>query len=170
MIFYFTLFIRNNYDTIFIVMADGRTYGINFPFNDSREGKYLSLSSTATQEIRTDLIHLLLTRKGTRYYMPNFGTRLYEFIFEPMDGPTFSEIEAEIRASVEEYIPNITITNISVTDASDGEEDKGTYIDGDERIYRVPGIGLKEHTAKVKIEYTITDDVFNASDFIIINI
>ena len=170
MIFYFTLFIRNNYDTIFIVMADGRTYGINFPFNDSREGKYLSLSSTATQEIRTDLIHLLLTRKGTRYYMPNFGTRLYEFIFEPMDGPTFSEIEAEIRSSVEEYIPNITITNISVTDASDGEEDKGTYIDGDERIYRVPGIGLKEHTAKVKIEYTITDDVFNASDFIIINI
>jgi phage baseplate assembly protein W len=151
-------------------MADGRTYGINFPFNDSREGKYLSLSSTATQEIRTDLIHLLLTRKGTRYYMPNFGTRLYEFIFEPMDGPTFSEIEAEIRSSVEEYIPNITITNISVTDASDGEEDKGTYIDGDERIYRVPGIGLKEHTAKVKIEYTITDDVFNASDFIIINI
>ena len=170
MIFYFTLFIRNNYDTIFIVMADGRTYGINFPFNDSREGKYLSLSSTATQEIRTDLIHLLLTRKGTRYYIPNFGTRLYEFIFEPMDGPTFSEIEAEIRSSVEEYIPNITITNISVTDASDGEEDKGTYIDGDERIYRVPGIGLKEHTAKVKIEYTITDDVFNASDFIIINI
>jgi phage baseplate assembly protein W len=151
-------------------MADGRTYGINFPFNDSREGKYLSLSSTATQEIRTDLIHLLLTRKGTRYYIPNFGTRLYEFIFEPMDGPTFSEIEAEIRSSVEEYIPNITITNISVTDASDGEEDKGTYIDGDERIYRVPGIGLKEHTAKVKIEYTITDDVFNASDFIIINI
>jgi len=151
-------------------MADGRTYGINFPFNDSREGKYLSLSSTATQEIRTDLIHLLLTRKGTRYYMPNFGTRLYEFIFEPMDGPTFSEIEAEIRASVEEYIPNITITNINVTDASDGEEDKGTYIDGDERIYRVPGIGLKEHTAKVKIEYTITDDVFNASDFVIINI
>ena len=170
MIFYFTLFIRNNYDTIFIVMADGRTYGINFPFNDSREGKYLSLSNTATQEIRTDLIHLLLTRKGTRYYMPNFGTRLYEFIFEPMDGPTFSEIEAEIRASVEEYIPNITITNINVTDASDGEEDKGTYIDGDERIYRVPGIGLKEHTAKVKIEYTITDDVFNASDFVIINI
>jgi phage baseplate assembly protein W len=151
-------------------MADGKTYGINFPFNDSREGKYLSLSNTASDEIRTDLIHLLLTRKGTRYYLPDFGTRLYEFIFEPMDGPTFSEIESEIRASVEEYIPNITITNISVTSADMGEEDKGTYVEGDERIYRVPGIGLKEHTAKVKIEYTISDDVFNASDFVIINI
>jgi phage baseplate assembly protein W len=151
-------------------MADGKTYGINFPFNDSREGKYLSLSNTASDEIRTDLIHLLLTRKGTRYYLPDFGTRLYEFIFEPMDGPTFSEIESEIRASVEEYIPNITITNISVTSADMGEEDKGTYVDGDERIYRVPGIGTKEHTAKVKIDYTITDDVFNSSDFVIINI
>jgi phage baseplate assembly protein W len=151
-------------------MADGKTYGINFPFNDSREGKYLSLSNTASDEIRTDLIHLLLTRKGTRYYLPDFGTRLYEFIFEPMDGPTFSEIESEIRASVEEYIPNITITNISVTSADMGEEDKGTYVEGDERIYRVPGIGTKEHTAKVKIDYTITDDVFNSSDFVIINI
>jgi phage baseplate assembly protein W len=151
-------------------MADGRTYGINFPFNDSRDGKYLSLSTVAEQEIRTDLIHLLLTRKGTRYYLPDFGTRLYEFIFEPMDGPTFSEIEAEIRTSVEEYLPNILITSITVTSADTGEEDKGTFIEGDERVYRVPGIGTKEHTAKVRIDYKVTDDVFNASDFVIINI
>ena len=151
-------------------MADGLTYGLTFPFRDSFDGKYLDLSDYNEQEIRSNLIHLLLSRKGSRYYLPDFGTRLYEFIFEPMDGPTFSEIEAEIRASVEDYIPNITITNISVTSADMGEEDKGTYVDGDERIYRVPGIGLKEHTAKVKIEYTISDDVFNASDFVIINI
>jgi phage baseplate assembly protein W len=151
-------------------MAEGKTYGINFPFNDSQNGKFLSLSNYTDQEIRTDLIHLLLTRKGTRYFLPNFGTRLYEFIFEPMDGPTFSEIDAEIRSSVEEYIPNITITNISVTSADDGEEDKGTYVDGDTRIYRVPGIGTKEHTAKVRIDYSVSDDVFNSSDFVIINI
>ena len=151
-------------------MADGITYGLTFPFRESFDGKYLDLSDYNDQEIRSNLIHLLLSRKGSRYYLPDFGTRLYEFIFEPMDGPTFSEIEAEIRDSVEEYIPNITITNISVTSADMGEEDKGTYIEGDERIYRVPGIGLKEHTAKVKIEYTISDDVFNSSDFVIINI
>ena len=63
-------------------MAQGKTYGINFPFQDSRMGKYLSLSETADEEIRTDLVHLLLTRKGTRYFLPDFGTRLYEFIFE----------------------------------------------------------------------------------------
>ena len=86
-------------------MAEGKTYGVNFPFRDSLKGNYLSFSQDGDEEVRANLIHLLLTRKGTRYYLPDFGTRLYEYIFEPMDGPTFSDIEAEIRDSVSEYIP-----------------------------------------------------------------
>ena len=111
-----------------------------------------------------------MTRKGTRYYLPDFGTRLYQYIFEPLDGPTFSEIESEIRDSVDEYLPNLKITNISIKAASDGEEDKGTYVEGDERVFRVPGISEKEHTAKVRIDYVVTNDAFNPSDFVIINI
>jgi phage baseplate assembly protein W len=152
-------------------MADGYTYGLTFPFRDSFDGKYLNLTSYSDQEIRSELIHLLLTRKGTRYYLPDFGTRLYEFIFEPLDGPTFSDIDAEIRESVGEYLPGLTITNITITPASAGDEDKGSYInDNDERVFRVPGIATEEHTAKVKIDYKITDDVFRSSDFVIINI
>ena len=152
-------------------MANGISYGINFPFKDSYEGTYFDLSKSTDEEIRTNLIHLLLTRKGTRYYLPDFGTRLYEFIFEPMDGPTFSEIESEIRESVLEYIPGITITKIDIKSASDDEEDKGNYINGDgEKVFRVPGISEKEHTAKIKIDYIITESAFNNSDFVIINI
>jgi phage baseplate assembly protein W len=152
-------------------MADGITYGLTFPFRDSFDGKYLDLSDYNEQEIRSNLIHLLLSRKGSRYYLPDFGTRLYEFIFEPLDGPTFSDIESEIRESAEVYLPGITITKISITDASDGEENKGSYInDNDERVFRVPNISDKEHTAKVKIDYTVNNDVFNSSDFVIINI
>lgn len=151
-------------------MAEGKTYGINFPFQESQKGTYLRLSEDSDSEIRNNLIHLLLTRKGSRYYLPDFGTRLYEFIFEPMDGPTFSDIEAEIREAVDEYIPGITIQNISVRPASEDEEDKGTFIEDDERVYRVPGIGEMEHTAKIKIDYIITDSAFNESDFVIINI
>ena len=152
-------------------MAAEPTYGINFPFIDSYVGGYLDMSNTSDEEIRTDLIHLLLTRKGTRYFLPNFGTRLYEYLFEPMDGLTFSELENEIRDSVEEFIPNLLINQITIQPASDNEEDKGTYINSkDERVYRVPGIGTKEHTAKIKIDYTIQDDTFHSSDFVIINI
>jgi phage baseplate assembly protein W len=152
-------------------MANGKTYGINFPFRDSFTGTYFDLSDTTDEEIRSNLIHLLLTRKGTRYYLPNFGTRLLEFIFEPMDGPTFSDLESEIRDSVTEYIPNLTITNITIVPSSEGLENKGFYIDdNDQRVFRVTNIGDLEHTAKIKIDYVITDSVFNQSDFIIINV
>jgi phage baseplate assembly protein W len=151
-------------------MANGLTYGITFPFKDSFDGKYLDLTQSNDEEIRSNLIHLLLTRKGTRYYLPDFGTRLYEYIFEPMDGPTFSEIEAEIRESVEEYIPGIKITKITVNAASDGEENKGTFIEDDQRVFTVTNIGQLEHTAKVRIDYVVTNEAFNPSDFVIINI
>ena len=152
-------------------MANSFTYGINFPFRDSFDGKYLDLSVSNDEEIRSNLIHLLLTRKGSRYYLPDFGTRLYEFIFDPMDGPTFSEIEGEIRESVSQYIPGITITNIEVKPASEDEEGKGTYINSDgKREFVVPGISQKEHTAKIKIDYILTETAFNTSDFVIINI
>jgi phage baseplate assembly protein W len=152
-------------------MANGITYGINFPFRESYVGKYLDISDTTEEEVRSNLIHLLLTRKGYRYYLPDFGTRLYEYIFEPLDGPTFSEIEGEIRDSVEKYMPGVLITNISITDASLGEEDKGTFINSDgEREFKVQGISEKEHTAKIKIDYKVTNQAFESSDFVIINI
>jgi phage baseplate assembly protein W len=152
-------------------MANGKTYGINFPFRDSFTGTYFDLSDTSDEEIRSNLIHLLLTRKGTRYYLPNFGTRLLEYIFEPLDGPTFSDLEAEIRDSVSEYIPNLIINKITIAPASEGLEDKGFYVDSnDQRVFRVNNISELEHTAKIKIDYIITDSVFEQSDFIIINI
>jgi phage baseplate assembly protein W len=152
-------------------MANGTTYGINFPFRDSYDGRYLDLSDTPDEEIRTDLIHLLLTRKGTRYFLPDFGTRLYEYIFEPLDGPTFAQLESEIRETVRIYIPNLKITSIQVYDASTEEESESrTEISGDERVFRVPGIGTKEHTARVKIDYKVTSNAFESSDFVIINI
>jgi phage baseplate assembly protein W len=152
-------------------MADGITYGINFPFRDSYQGNYLSLSQTSDEEIRSNLIHLILTRKGTRYYLPDFGTRLFEYIFEPLDGPTFSDIETEIRSSVDEYLPGLTLTNISITPASEDDENKGFYINSEgDKEFSVTNIGQLEHTAKIRIDYTITDSAFNSSDFIIINI
>lgn len=149
-------------------MANGKSYGVTFPFRDSFDGKYLDTTDFEDDEIRSSLIHLLLTRKGARYFLPDFGTRLYEYIFEPLDGPTFNQIEAEIRDSVEKYIPNLLIKKISVYAATDDIADLPSQVDNN--TYNLPGRNSVEYTAKVKIDYTITSNVFNPSDFIIINI
>ena len=99
---------------------NGITYGINFPFVDSFDGRYLDVTNTTEAEIRSNLVHLLLTRKGSRYFLPDFGSRLYEYIFEPLDGPTFSDIESEIRDSIGNYMPNLLVTNVTVEPGSAG--------------------------------------------------
>ena len=153
-------------------MAYGTTYGLAFPFEQSSLGKYLGVTPTADDEIRSNLIHLLLTRKGTRYFLPDFGTRLYEFIFEPLDGPTFSDVEAEIRESVGRYMPGVLVTNVEIKEATADLEDPGaTYINSEgQREFRVPGLSQKEYTAKVRIDYKVTNSAFESSDFVIINI
>ena len=119
---------------------NGITYGINFPFVDSFDGRYLDVTNTTEAEIRSNLVHLLLTRKGSRYFLPDFGSRLYEYIFEPLDGPTFSDIESEIRDSIGNYMPNLLVTNVTVEPGSAGLEDKGyTVNDYGEREFRVKG-------------------------------
>jgi phage baseplate assembly protein W len=151
-------------------MANGKTYGITFPFRDSFDGKYLDLTEYAQEEIRTDLIHLLLTRKGSRYFLPDFGTRLYEYIFEPLDGPTFNQIEAEIRDSVEKYIPNLEIDRIAVYAATDDLVNTNSQNEIVSNTFDIPGKSYIDYTAKVRIDFTITSDAFNQSDFVIINI
>jgi phage baseplate assembly protein W len=92
-------------------------------------------------------MHLILTIKGQRLYNPDFGTNLLRFIFEPADGFTFDGIREEIQTQVKKYLPNLNITNISVEDSTESE-----------------------YAAVVRLDYTITDDVFTTSDFVIINI
>jgi phage baseplate assembly protein W len=156
-------------------MAQGTTYGLNFPFRDSSRGDYLQLTQFEAQEIKADLIHLLLTRKGSRYFLPTFGTRLYEFVFEPFDGLTFDAIESDIRDAVANFMPNLLLNNITITPADPQEEidiatGQNTLGTSESPIYRFPGKGTSDYTAKVKIDYSTDKNTYAQSDFVIINI
>lgn len=146
-------------------------YGIDFPFRDSDRGDFLKMTETPEREVRSNLIHLILTRKGTRYFLPDFGTRIYEYIFEQNDSVSFNLIEEEIRESVKKYIPNLDINSINVMSADNDPDDIKTYTQNeDERLFRVSDAMNKQYTAKVKIDYTVNNGAFSSSDFIIINI
>ncbi len=146
-------------------------YGIDFPFRDSQRGDFLSMTETPEREVRANLIHLILTRRGSRYYLPDFGTRIYEFIFDQNDFVTWNLIEEEIRESVKKYIPNLDINSITVTSPED-EPDAVMSVNEmeDERLFRVSDDSTRPYTAKVKIDYTVNNGAFTSSDFVIINI
>lgn len=132
-------------------MANYLTYGISFPFQDSTEGKFLKLTDTPRNEIKSSLIHLLLTRKGSRYFLPDFGTRLHEFLFEQKDETTKIKIQQEINQSVKKYLPQVQINNIDLLTTDDIDL-------------------IDQYTIKVRIDYTITSGSFNESDTVTINL
>jgi phage baseplate assembly protein W len=118
---------------------------------------------------------LLLTRRGSRYFLPEFGTRLYEFLFEPFDGLTFNAIESDIRDAIENFMPNLLVNSLSITPADPQEEvdiATGQNLIGtsESSIYRFPGKGTSEYTAKIRIDYSTNGATFGQSDFVIINI
>ena len=147
------------------------TYGIDYPFRDSSKGDYLNMTEIPEKEIRANLIHLILTRRGSRYYLPDFGTRIYEFIFDQNDSITHNLIEEEIREGVKKFIPNLDINTISIMSAEDDPNQGRTFSqEEDERLFRVSDESTKPYTAVVKIDYTVNNGSFSTSDFIILNI
>lgn len=154
-------------------MAQGNTYGVIFPFIGSPLNYYFGLSENAGDEIRANLLHLLLTAKGSRYYNPDFGTRIYEFIFDPLDGETFDAIKSEVQQQIEKYIPNLTINDITVVPYLQSDEAPGELnqnLLGTSEIYKIPGKETQEYTAKLTIDYTDDNNAFGSREFIILNI
>lgn len=147
------------------------TYGIDYPFKDSPKGDYLNMTKIPEKEVRANLIHLILTRRGSRYYLPDFGTRIYEFIFDQNDFITHNLIEEEIREGVKKFIPNLDINTISIMSAEDDPNQGRSFSqEEDERLFRVSDESTKPYTAVVKIDYTVNNGAFSTSDFIILNI
>jgi len=124
-----------------------RYININFPFRDSDKGFFLDLNRDDANAIRADLMHLILTKKGERFYNPDFGTNLLRYLYEPNDLITHSEMKTDIKDTVKKFIPNLKVDDVIVETSMDNE-----------------------YKATVRIEYTITDEVFTESDFIIINL
>jgi len=128
-------------------MANGRYININYPFKDSHKGFFLDLNADDNSAIKADLMHLILTRKGQRLYNPDFGTNLLRYIFEPNDGLSLSQIKEEITSVVKKYLPKLQINQITVDPSTDSE-----------------------YAAVIRLDYTITENVFTITDYIIINI
>lgn len=131
------------------------TIGLNFPFTDNAgKGDYLDLTVIPEQEIKSNLIHLLLTRKGSRYFLPDFGTNLYQFVFDPIDDIIMGKIENEIIDACEKYLPNLKINKINITQYNTDI----TYV-ADDR---------KQHTLSIDIDYTISSRSFQSTDTVTI--
>ncbi|MGZ8924661.1 MAG: GPW/gp25 family protein [Nitrososphaeraceae archaeon] len=63
--------------------------------------------------VKMDLLNHIYTRKGERVYLPNFGTRIPEIIFEPLDQITMDIIEEDLR-TVFAFDPRVELLELNI--------------------------------------------------------
>ena len=123
------------------------TYNIRFPIKDDvQKNRFVSMTQITKEALASDLLLLLLTEKGERYYEPNYGTNLLKYIFEPNDGVTATDIEQEIKRTVKLYIPTLTINKIEFNRFEDENSDK-----------------IPQNQLNVKIRFTYSENAFSES-------
>ncbi len=95
---------------------------IRFPIEDDINNKYFSLTSTSKDAVSSNLMLLMLTEKGYRYYMPDYGTYLIKYMFEPNDNITINDVKDDLKSTVEKYLPEIKIIDMTHEKISENEQ------------------------------------------------
>ena len=64
--------------------------------------------------------NLVITRPGERFFNPNLGSRVYELLFDNLDQTTASDIEDEIRDTIDNYEPRVDLIAVDAVPDFDG--------------------------------------------------
>ena len=99
-----------NYIQINPVDTDqNKAVGVSLPYN----GTAVFNSTYTTQEqMKSNMLNVLLTEPGERIYKPNFGVGLRNYLFE-----NFTDLDTlrdRINNQVERYIPQVELTNVTI--------------------------------------------------------
>jgi uncharacterized protein len=91
-------------------MEENIGQGIGFPFRTNTQG---SLQLSADDRNLEESIHLILrTSLGERVYRPDFGSRLSELTFAPLNTQTLLLIKLYIEEALEAWEPRIELDEI----------------------------------------------------------
>jgi phage baseplate assembly protein W len=105
--------------------VDPRTFvGLSFPLRADSNNNFAMTKSSLEQSVH-NLRNLLLTSLRERPSNPDFGSRLKELVFEPIDEALPEKIEGEVRKAVGIWLPYI---NVEQVDTLVKNGDKGEVV------------------------------------------
>jgi phage baseplate assembly protein W len=123
-----------------------KAINIKFPLEDDVEKNVLFKQNFVSKDaLVSNLLLLLLTDEGERFYMSDYGINLRKYIFQPKDSITEAEITEEIKQKVKDFIPQLTITKVQFYSAE-------TDMDGNP---------LQETEIVAHIDFTYSNDTFS---------
>ena len=109
---------------------------------NEQDGPY-RLTKTIGEVVQQNLKNLVLTSKGERIMLPEFGCGLNQYFFEPMAPMLYEAIATEIMEQVTLYMNFVNIEDITfITTEDDPELDYNQV--GVKITYNIPGVNSSD--------------------------
>ena len=94
--------------------APGRTFNQNYASGSVSGASVFAQSYSTEDQAISNLKNLLLTRKGERFMQPDFGTRIFDSLFEPSTSDLEIALEDTLNEDIATWLPYIIIDAIDV--------------------------------------------------------
>lgn len=97
------------------------TIGLTLPLERGNSG-YFQQSYDSITQIRSNLLNFFLTRPSERRFNPDFGTRLYNFLFEQRTEDFEDILKNIITEDIQTWFPNVFVNQVFL-DISSAQKD-----------------------------------------------
>lgn len=91
-----------------------KAIGVKVPF--TKKGVF-EFNYTTKDQIKSNLINLLLTSPGERYHQPNYGVGLREILFEQNTevNERISTLKSKIDQNIQFHLPQVRVEDLNVS-------------------------------------------------------
>lgn len=95
--------------------------GVMFPMRVDQAGS-IAMSS-GVEELDSAIRMILITAPGERLMRPNFGCRIWELLFEPINANTLGLMAVAVREALGQWEPRVDVESVTVEplDGADGK-------------------------------------------------
>ncbi len=121
------------------------TIGLTLPLQRGNNG-YFQQSYDSITQIRSNLFNFFTTRPYERRFNPQFGTKLYNFLFEQKTDDFEEIIKNIIKEDINTWFPTVFVNKVFLDISSDGKSND-----------------INNYIARVKVQFTYNKETSSFS-------
>jgi len=115
-----------------------QTYGITLPITHGPQG-YFNQSYTMLDQVKSNLMLLLQTKKGERRMNPEFGSGLWNVLFENITDNMAPMIESTIRKDIARWMSYVSVASVAISNNQNNPNRMDVSVN-----FTVPSIGVTD--------------------------
>lgn len=114
-----------------------KSINLKLPFQSVTTGGIFGSNQTTGQALTDDLLSLMTTKRGNRVMRSSVYSPIFDFINEPLDEITKSNLKKAIIKKINEFLPQIDVFEVRMELAPDENLLKITILFTSKTIYNI---------------------------------